>query len=361
MSHRIIYYRRLEWFVKIIRNFNMRILSRNYPSSLRALLLCGACIFSSQAAYSSDGRLSCLPKSSITVGCNGEACEIEGLYGILMYSVKDDISAMMRKCGVEDLKPNKDLSHNHPGVTVDILPKAVGSEVSHNEMAWEDFTCDGKVDAVFFEQLPPIYYDGKPNSPIKPRFMPESIAKAHRLLRNGGRLVIQLALDVRINSDYSKDELAKLREENPFMGYFNHSVIKGFGYEIKNPGNGPKLVQETLKFYNETLEKRLMQLDSPLLDPSFIREIREMYRKRYNPIAIVDKEYARINNADVKDILSTLIRHCVVFSQGEMMMKYLGESGFDKNVLLVWLERHQNPFNDSAGWFMIATNEGLPE
>ena len=295
-----------------------------------------------------------LPDNSMTVGCNGRGSKLHGGLGHLMLGLHETIAVVMKLCSqnapntnmlkrclksLED-QPQERL-HNHPGRTVDIIPRDDEATTEHIVSDWLVLDLeDNSVDAVFLEQLPPtgvISSRGpQDHSNACDDFLPRAIARARRALTSEGTIIIQLALDSHEKSSYTREDLGRKRAVNPFMGWF--SDISGPMLQALQSGGeqGAESICKAIKFYLDKMTQRGNEV-SQLITPYGRTKPMKRWIEGILASSIDDLKNTRsVSMADIRDpdnldrfdIVSTVMKLMVVFRQGDQMLEYMNTNGF---------------------------------
>lgn len=260
--------------------------------------------------------------------------------------------------------------HHHAGITVDPLPQAEGATAMHIQSDWLKYALeDNSVDAIFFEQLPPTGINaverGRSVSHESEDFLPRAIEKARVGLVDEGYLVIQLALDTHLKSDYTLEDLERKRKENPFCGYLKAKpeFFQSLYESTQSKGeSGPLQMQEAIRFYRGKLASHRAEVINVAKGATDImKQFTELQLNKalspFEDTTLVDMtDILSCNKLDLLDHVSTLLKLIPVYRQKDMMLEYLHSHGF-KNAEINWLDPHQHEFNKNGGWFITAQKD----
>lgn len=316
-----------------------------------------------------------LSKNSLTVGCNGQTCPLVRTLYRLQNGFYKDVAELLYGVGIEKSENGQKIlnaiklkqkalgTHDHPGTTIDLEPKAETHSGEHIQGDW--LTLDLKdefYDAIFFEQFPATGIVINPSGEVEdkfPKLLPHAINKAHTHLIADGRLIVQLALDYRISPKCKKEQLQELRTENPFMGHFNDitEIIKRTA--LSNPHRGPASVLKGLDFYKKTISRRLSEMKA-FVEEATDKEAAQIVDIFYNALnmklAYENMTGMEAATKNLNGAAGSLLSLMVIFRQGEMMVNWLNENGF-KDAQLEWLEADDHEYHNTAGWFLTATKD----
>ncbi|MEI8295467.1 MAG: hypothetical protein WCG04_02965 [Alphaproteobacteria bacterium] len=282
-----------------------------------------------------------LTKSTITVGCYQEACLIRGGYGIIANGLIPTIGESVAL-------------HNHPGVTVDLLPKAQKAPAGQKHYKMDFLSMkipEKKVSYLMLEQIPTIKHDPtRGEQEIDYGFMPKFIKKSRLLLHPGkGRIIIHVTSDV----IYARSEegVRILQQMNPFILCYEPKLIREINQAIPSGhSNSNPLLSEAISFYNQKLEKAFR--DSRLPD-SFTAKSRQQYAFSH-----ANQWETQQGPSEMHAGWGSVVRLYSLFEGKERMVNYLQNHWFH-DITAEWLERGKHPYNTSSGFFLTGFADGV--
>lgn len=291
----------------------------------------------------------------LTVGCAGKTCNLD------LNSI-----GLFETC----LKPwrrDERLSHSHPGITIDLNKHEQGEVPTHSEADFLTHEFADVFDTIFFERLDPLGISLARNpihndiefKNVAP-FFSKCLAKAKKILRPGGNLIILLAIDITNWGEASKEVINQFRQANPFIGSFNNSVTKVLEKPIKNTNPFRQELSMIVKKYKQYMDvfakEELERLSN---GEEFEKKLlEEMMGIFYKNIDCIDDPYSTqlepSKQNDLKKIhLNCLEKIIFVKKQGPMMREMLERLGFT-NVEIKWMTPLEQEWSPTSGYFVTA-------